>query len=182
MANGSHELAGDEAKQLFECIKADILELDYTEMRGHNVWDFHIWINYLQHGEELGPKYGMHQVPVQINANYKRTIAYLRNAGFLTRTFNASNYDLTVLTAEQWSTFEGENGYVNLNPNSADVRLYEAAGVSVESVKERTFNDVPGAVRISDSGKKAALREFVQTTPVRYVPGKRYDEYCCRVL
>ncbi len=181
VANSTREIAGDEAKQLFECIRADTLELDYTEMRGHNVWDFHVWVNYLQHGEELGSERGLHQIPVQINANYKRTIAYLRNAGLLAKTFNASNYDLTILTAEQWGMFEAENGYVNLNPASADIRLYEAAGVTVERVKERTFNQIPGAVRISDAGKKAALREFVQTTPVRYVPGKEYAYYVCTI-
>ncbi len=181
VVHGSRELTGDEAKELFECIKADTLELSYTEMRGHNAWDYHVWLNYLQHGEELSLERGMNQIPVLVNANYKRTIAYLRNAGLLTKTFNVSNYDLTVLTAEQWSTFETENGYVNLNPHSADMSLYEAAGVTVESVKERTFNEIPGAVRISDAGKKAELREFVQTTPVRYVPGKEYSHYICTI-
>lgn len=180
VANGSHEISGDEAKQLFECVKADTLELAYTETRGHNAWDFHIWINYLQHGEELSSERGMHQTHVQINANYKRTVAYLRNAGLLTKTFNAPNYDLAILTAEQWRTFE--KAEVELNPNSADVRLYEAADVTaVESIKTRTFNEIPGAVRISDAGKKAALREFVQTTPVRYVPGKEYAYYVCTI-
>ncbi len=183
VVHGARELTGEEAKELFECIKADTLDLSYTETRGHNAWDFHIWINYLQHGEELDSERGLHQVPVQINANYKRTIAYLRNAGLLVKTFNASNYDLTILTAEQWRMFETRSADINLNPNSADVRIYEAAGevATVESIKERTFNEIPGAVRIFDAGKKAALREFVQTTPVCYVPGKEYAYYVCTI-
>ncbi|MBQ8003655.1 MAG: hypothetical protein IJ299_00975, partial [Oscillospiraceae bacterium] len=179
--HGDSDLTGKEAEELLACLKADMLSLSYTEMRGHNAWDFHLWVNYLQPEEEYDELRGMHQTNVQINANYIRTVAYLKNAGLLKKTFNAADYDLTVLTAEQWRSIDSGKA-IDMNPNSADVRLYEAAGeVTVESIKARTFDEIPGAVRITDAGKKAQLREFVQTTPVRYVPGKEYEYYVCTI-
>ncbi len=177
---GEYELEGKEAEKLLACIREDVLALDYTEMRGHSAWDFHTWINYLRPGEELSTDRGINQTMMQVNASFNNTVAYLRNAGLAERTFNPTNQDITVLTAEQWRTFAKSE--IDMNPNSADVRLREAAGeIAVEAYKRRTFNDISGAVRISDAGKKAAIREFVQTTPVRYIPGKEYAYYVCTI-
>lgn len=164
--------------ELTECLRADLLELEYTSIRNHDSWSTSIGIEYMRSDEpeadSVTDARGIYTVFTDVNAGFTRTVSWLREHGYADEIFNAENLDLTVFSAEQW------NATVKADEQE---RLKAASGrtVAVESLKPITFDDVPGAVRISDADAKERLRSVVLTTPVRYVPGKEYSYYVCRI-
>jgi len=166
----------EEIAELIACLQADYLEMSYTETRNHQAWNTNIWVNYIPADEMDEDVRGMHQFHCSVNANFKNTIAWMREHNFLDGTFNPSNYDLAVVSAEQWNEYG----------TSEKERLEYAAGnsygkVTVEAVRNPMINELKGVRRISDAETKQKLREFIQTTPVDYVSGKDYAYYVVTV-
>lgn len=162
--------------QLIKCIRADQLDLAYTQMRNHQAWYFNLSVEYIPSVEveiERDTR-AIHSEYLQINANYTRTINWMRENGYISDLFNQENNDLTVLTAEQWDVVSGEK----------DRMIEEAASGGkpyAYSYEAPKFGNVPGAVRISDVAGKEKVRDFVISTPVRYRPNKEYSYYVCRI-
>lgn len=163
----------DEINGLIEALTADLLEIDYTETVGSDLWQTSMHIEYKpENGVE--EEYRVYNVHQRINANYRNTIAWLISNGYANELFNREGHDLTVLTGEQWKTYlqnQEEVGYVNSKLS------YVATQVTVEEA--RTLADIPGAVRITSPEEKAEIRNLVINTPVRYLPDKEYAYFVC---
>ncbi len=165
-----NEIAG-----FIEALTADLLELDYTETVGGEIWQTSVHIEYKPEGE-VDNEYRIFNIHQRINANYKNTIAWLVSHGYGAELFNREESDLTVLTKDQWKTYQKEQediGYIE----SKDA--YFAPDVTVEQA--RTILDIPGAVRITSIAEKAAIRDVVLKTPIRYEPGREFEYFVCYV-
>ncbi len=166
----------EKISQLIECIRADQLDLAYTQMRNHSSWYISVSVEYIP-AEEMKietDSRAIHSEYLQINANYTRTVEWLREHGYEKDLFNQGNEDLTVLTAEQWNIISGEK----------EKMIQEAASGGkpyAYSYETPKFENIPGAVRISDAAVKEKVRGFVLSTPVRYQPDKEYSHYICRI-
>lgn len=168
------KITGDDIGSFMECLQKDLLALDYTESRVGEAWEDRVHIEYIP-TDELSKDEDSRMINIisqRINANYKNTIKWLVDNGYINGLFNSSFNDLTILTHEQWQSFvEYENALV--------AKDYDGPTVDVAEV--RTFEDIPGAVRITDAETKAKIRNFVINTGVRYTPDKEYSYYVCTI-
>ena len=109
---------------------------------------------------------------LSINANYTKTIQWIKENGFENQLFNGGNRDLCVLTNEQWKKY---------------TRIEEVAtssygkGGTVEVQRINPFSELTGVERVSDAEEKKKIAEFVTTHGVRFVPGKEYSYYVCAI-
>ncbi len=165
----------NEISGFVEALTADLLELDYTETIGGEIWQTSVHIEYKPEGE-VDDEYRVFNIHQRINANYKNTIAWLMAHGYGAELFNREESDLAVLTREQWKTYlqnQEEIGYVNSK------KTYVATQVTVEEAK--TIHDIPNAVRITSIAEKAEIRDIVLKTPIRYEPGREFEYFVCYV-
>ncbi len=167
----------DDPKQIEElmtCLTSELLELDYTEIRQHNnVWNTHVHVEYRR--EEMEDASRIYTAYQNVNANFARTVEWMKKNGCWDSIFNGAGYDLTVLTADQWKAYTGAE---------EDLLVEAASYKEVMTVSRKAapkFEEIPGAVRITDGATKAAIREIVLTTPARYEPERELMYYVCSI-
>lgn len=159
-------------EELMGCLTADLLELDYTEIRQDNhMWNTHIHVEYRWGDEEDASR--IYTVYQNVNANFTRTVAWLKENWYWDRIFNGAGYDLTVVDAEQYAK------YRSVKDDLEAASYTEKGVVAIEEILP--FDDVPGAVRITDGATKAEIRELVLTTRFRYDPEKEPMYYVCSI-
>ena len=164
-------LKTEEIPEFVECLKRDLLALDYTETRNHSAWDFGIWL-YYSVTDELSkdmPDRSFSQCLQYINPSFTHTMSWLSEHGYIKKILDSQPNDLTVITDEQWQKFEEHNTTYEVGEHGEKVAVTEL----------RLFENIPDAVRISNSDTKRRIWEYISSTPVRYVPDKEYSYYVC---
>ncbi|MBQ3573726.1 MAG: hypothetical protein IJA16_03925, partial [Clostridia bacterium] len=160
--------------EFYSCLEEDIMSLDYTQMHENQAWNMNVIIEYVPKKdlENNIPDRHLNHLDLSINANYTKTIQWLRENGFENQLFNGGNRDLCVLTNEQWKKY---------------TRIEEVAtssygkGGTVEVQRINPFSELTGVERISDEEEKKKIAEFVTTHGVRFVPNKEYAYYVCAI-
>ena len=122
--------------------------------------------------DAYAPDRHLNNLHLSINANYTKTIQWLRENGFENQLFNTGNCDLCVLTNEQWKEYTRIEKVVTASYGN---------GSTVEVQKIPSFSELEGVERISDKEEKRKIAEFVTTHGVRFVPNKEYSYYVCAI-
>lgn len=173
----SEEFIDDEKIEEFvACLREDLLELEYTEIRNHESWYFNVSLEYTlaEDSSKENDRDRIYSIHQQVNASFTRTVKWLSEHGYADDIFD-EKYDLTYLTAEEW---EG------MTEVKKDAALEAASGKAVPQAVARIIpklENFPNAPRISDAKEKAKIRDYVINTPVRYVPGKEYSYYILKI-
>lgn len=160
--------------EFYSCLEEDIMSLDYTQMHENQAWNRNVIIEYVPKKDldTYAPDRHLNSLSLELNANYTKTIQWLKENGFENQLFNTGNRDLCVLTNEQWKEY---------------TRIEEVAtssygkGGTVEVQRIKSFNELTGVERISDEEEKKKIAEFVITHGVRFVPNKEYAYYVCTI-
>ena len=160
--------------EFYSCLEEDIMSLDYTQMHENQAWDMNVIIEYVPKKDldAYAPDRHLNNLHLSINANYTKTIQWLRENGFENQLFNTGNCDLCVLTNEQWKEYTRIEKVVTASYGN---------GSTVEVQKIPSFSELEGVERISDKEEKRKIAEFVTTHGVRFVPNKEYSYYVCAI-
>ncbi len=175
----SGEVYIDEAgiEEFVTCLKEDLLELEYTEIRNHSSWYANVGLEYAREEESVEDRHRIYSINQNINANFTRSVKWLIEHGYSDDIFDERKSDLTCLTAEEWESFTEDKEKIALE--AASGKMVDTAMVS--SYVRPKISDFANAPRISDVDKKSKIRDYVLTTPVRYVPGKEYSYYVLKI-
>lgn len=164
-------IKGDDIPGFMEALTRDLMSLKFTECSVGDSWERSVYIEYIPN--DIHNTSGTSMLSQRINANFKNTIKWLSEHDLMDGLFNSANENLTILTHEQWQAFADDEKEL------LDAASYGKEMVTVQEV--RTFENIPDAVLITDAAAKAKIRDFVLSTPVRYVPGREYSYYVCTV-
>jgi len=162
--------------ELVNCLREDLLALEYTQINANKnaCWNMNIGVEYARANEkdnEYGER-GLYTIHQSINANFRNTVKWLISNGYEKELFNPENYDLTILTADEWN---------KLNGRPDEETMLEIASGKEMSIATRmrlpTVGDIHNLIRISDPKIKDEIRDFAVSTPSRYEPGKLNSHY-----
>ncbi len=169
----------DEAgiEEFVECLKEDLLELEYTEIRNHSSWYVNIGLEYTRAEAGEVDRDRVYSINQHINANFKRSVKWLSDHGYADEIFDEKNCDLTCITADEWEALTRDKEKIALE--AASGKMVDT--VTVSSYERPEISNFPNAPRISNAEEKAKIRDYVLITPVRYVPGKEYSYYVLRI-
>lgn len=162
----------EKIEEFVAALQKDALELDYAEMYDSSSWSMNVNIEYVRQQDiDAGIEtYGIHSIYQSVNANFKNTVKWIVDNGYLWTTFNSSNQDLCILTAEQWEEYQKPKDDIEM-----------PSGARVQVSKAPTFDDIPEAKRISDQQAKDAIRNFAINTGVSFDPDKEFSYYVCSI-
>ena len=166
-----------EIEEFVTCLREDLLELEYTEIRNHSSWYANVGLEYTREEESEEDKHRIYSVNQHINSNFTRSVKWLMDHGYADDIFDERKFDLTCISAEEWEGF---------TKDKEDIALEAASGKMVDTVAVTSYvrpklSVFKNALRISDADKKAKIRDYVLTTPMRYVPGKKYSYYVLKI-
>ncbi len=165
--NGSEKI-----KEFYSCLEEDIMSLDYSQMHGGNVWSMNVIVEYVS-AENLkredSDRY-LSSMFLSINANYKKSIQWIRDNGFEDQLFNIGNRDLCVLTKEDWEEYTTAEEILTASYGK---------GGTVQSYRIKNFSELTGIERITDDETKKSIADFVTNKGVRFVPDKEFSYYVC---
>ncbi len=175
--NGEEYIDEAGIQEFVACLKEDLLELEYTEIRNHSSWYANVGLEYTRDEEHEEDRHSIYSINQHINANFTRSVKWLIEHGYADDIFDEKKGDLTCLTAEEWE---------RLTEDKEKIALEAASGKMVDTVTVSSYirpkiSDFANAPRISDANKKAKIRDYVLTTPIRYVPGKEYSYYVLKI-
>lgn len=160
---GSEEIFDKEKlNALNECLRADIMELDYDELY-NNGWSFNIELNFIIDDEKDGyyntvqgldndgKRIKVKYLYLNINPNYRRTMKWIQDNGY---------WDLVKIKNEGFIYIckEGEN--LPFVKEELDI----AAGESVSSTKEKQ-----NIIKLDNQEDIEKLIEYAHTAPSRYI-------------
>ncbi len=154
-------------KEFYSCIEEDIMSLDYSQMRDENVWNMNVSIEYAP--QNANDRY-LNTMYLNINANYKNSLQWIRKHGFEEQLFNRESRDLCVLTKDDWKKYTSVEEHATAS--------YGKGGM-VQAYRIKNFSELTGIERITDSQTKKSIADFVTTKGVRYVPDKEFSYYVC---
>ncbi len=166
--NGSEKI-----KEFYSCLEEDIMSLDYSQMYGGNLWSMNVSIEYVPKSasrEEYERYSYINNMYLSINANYKKSIQWIRDNGFEDQLFNIGNRDLCVLTKDDWEEYT--------NAEEISTASY-GNGPTARVYKIKTFSELTGIERITDIETKKSIAEFATNKGVRFVPDKEFSYYVC---
>ena len=160
--------------EFYSCLEEDIMSLDYTQMHENMAWNMNVIIEYVskKNLDTYAPERYLNNLHLSINANYTKTIQWIKENGFENQLFGGGNRDLCVLTREQLKKYK--------SIEEAATASYGNGG-TVEVERINPFSELTGVERISDEEEKKKIAEFVTTHGVRFVPGKEYSYYVCTI-
>ena len=161
-------------EEFYSCLTEDIMSLDYAQLHDHQAWSMNVILEYVR-AEDLkaynAERY-VNSIYQNINANYKKTLEWIKSNGFWDQTFNKANADLCVLDKEQWEEYT--------TTREVSTASYGNGG-AVEVQKIKNFSELTGVERISDTERKNKIADFVTDKGVRFVPDKEYSYYVCYI-
>jgi len=162
----------EKIKEFYSCLEEDIMSLDYSQMYDDSAWSMNVIVEYVS-AENLkredSDRY-LNSIFLSINANYKKSIQWMRENGFENQLFNTENRDLCVMTEEQWDKYT--------TSEELTVASY-GKGPTVQSHRIKSFNEITGVERITDAETKKSIADFVINKDIRYVPDKEWSYYVC---
>jgi ABC-2 type transport system permease protein len=167
--NGSEKI-----KEFYSCLEEDIMSLDYSQMYGGNLWSMNVSIEYVPKSASEREEYEryINNMYLSINANYKKSIQWIRDNGFEDQLFNRANRDLCVLTKEDWEEYTTAEEHFTASYGK---------GGAVQSYRIKTFSEITGIQRITDVETKKSIADFVTNKGVRFVPDKEFSYYVCAI-
>ncbi|MBQ9757579.1 MAG: ABC transporter permease [Clostridia bacterium] len=161
-------------EEFYSCLTEDIMSLDYTQLHDHQAWSMNVILEYVRTDDlkKYNGERGMWSTYQNINANYKKTLKWMKENGFWDQTFNKDDADLCILDKEQWKEYTTSREVATASYGN---------GGTVEVQKIKNFSEITGVERISDSTRKNKIADFVTDTGVRFVPDKEYSYYVCGI-
>ncbi len=164
----------DMIKELYSCLEADIMSLDYSQLYDGNEWDMNVTIEFMpavKSESEYSHRY-VNNMYLKLNANYTKSIKWLRKNGFENQLFNTGGRDLCVLTSEQWDKYTSREELTTASYGK---------GPTVQAHRIKNLSEITGVERITDAETKEKIADFVTSNGIRYVSGKDYSYYVCTV-
>ncbi len=163
---------GEKIKEFYSCLEEDVMRLDYSQMHTADAWSMNVSVEYVpaEDMDRYDSERYLNSIFLSINANYKKSIQWIRDNGFENQLFNTGNRDLCVMTAEQWDKYT--------TSDELTVASY-GKGPTVQSHRIKSFNEITGVERITDAETKKSIADFVTSKGVRYVPDKEFSYYVC---
>jgi len=164
------EVLPDEAgtQELAQCLREDILALDYDQMyTDGSAWNRNIGIEYqskqdteVQKQSATPNSRSVRYMDITINANFKNTINWIKENGYwdYLKMNNAPEYVFYICTNEE---FRAMQEAVDTNNNN---HMRDA------SYTHKNYAPPENAMKI-DTAKNAELIDFIHNYPVRYVYG-----------
>ncbi len=156
---------------LNECVKADIMELDYDELY-NNSWNFNIELDFIVNDEKEGyyntwqgvdddgKRIKVRYLHLNVNPNYKRTMQWIKDNGY---------WEMVKIKNEGFIYICKEWENLPFVGKTLDI----AAGESVISKKEE--KDI---IKLENQEDIERLIEYAHTAPSRYISqDKRYTVY-----
>ncbi len=119
--HSSSSYTGD-VNELLECVRKDVLELDYNQMHMDYIehWSFSLAFDYLIKSEEkeittasqpYNPDAGiLNNVYMSINANYKNTIDWLKRNGYWDKVATLEQYGVWYICEDEFERKNAEGG------------------------------------------------------------------------
>ncbi len=172
--NHGNAVFGDseKIKEFYSCLEEDIMSLDYSQMYAADAWSMNVSVEYVP-AEDMNrydsERY-LNSIFLSINANYTKSIQWIRDNGFEKQLFNRANRDLCVLTKKDWEEYTTAEEFTTVS--------YGKGGM-VQSYRIKSFNEITGVERITEVETKKRIADFVTNKGVRYVPDKEFSYYVC---
>lgn len=168
LAGRNITVSGNDADELYKALKADVLQIDYSQYTGCS-WDTSVNIDYVEKG---GSEYDDRQLGyanININPNFKNTMSWIRKKGYAGQLFNYAGENFCIITAERWKEMtEYREETAKLN---GETSVY----------KRININDYPEIKVITAAEAMEGLCDFVLNTPVRRQPDKEDFYYLCGI-
>ncbi|MBQ3055484.1 MAG: ABC transporter permease [Oscillospiraceae bacterium] len=169
LANGVR-LKAEEMEEFLTCLRTDLSEVNYAAVHSHEQWNCGVYVEYIPtkdigrvtEGHEI---YTVHQ---RINASFTKTISWLREHGYLRSLISNWNYELALLTAEQWEEY-------NRLPETAT----DAKSVAVKEMKK--ISELTGVKQVKEENTKLSVYTLMVTAPMPFEPNREYAYYLCRI-
>lgn len=163
-------LSHESIRELLSLVREDVLNMSYDE------YSYNTWSKPLGFRERKGGDvYGEERYYININANFKKTIAWLREKGFADLLL-PQDAEYAIVSRTSWDKYFAapeETGEVFVG----DSRVYEAA-YSKETPKLDAF---PDAKLISKAEEKKVLFDYLFTTPGKFDYKKEPTHYVCHI-
>ena len=163
--------------ELLECVRKDVLELDYNQMHMDYTdhWSFSLAFEYLIKSEEkeitaasqpYNPDAGiLNNVYMSINANYKNTIDWLKRNGYWDK--------VAIMKTAEWSIYEDgfEEQFKSAKSQYQDLTMDEKGIVEIEYMDENRYNCL---YKISGDANLKKAKEFIYNYEIREDDNVKY--------